>query len=87
MRLPEPQTGREPVNGGENGEHQPSNCSKTRQTDSKTGNRALHAQLCNGLKLVNTSFMPLSEQKKLHDEIKKLREEINVLERRTRPKG
>lgn len=38
-------------------------------------------------KLVNTSFMPLSEQKKLHDEIKKLREEINVLERRTRPKG
>ncbi|HRK37530.1 MAG TPA: hypothetical protein PK347_04010 [Burkholderiaceae bacterium] len=38
-------------------------------------------------KLVNTSFMPMSEQKKLHDEIKRLREEINLLEKRTRPKG
>ncbi len=38
-------------------------------------------------KLVNTSFMPLSEQKKLHDEIRKLKDEMDILEKRTRRKG
>ena len=35
-------------------------------------------------KLMKASFMPLAEQKKLHDEIHKFKEEIAVLERQTR---
>lgn len=38
-------------------------------------------------KLVNTSFMPLPEQKRLHDEIRKLKGEMDMLEKRTRRKG
>lgn len=35
-------------------------------------------------KLVNTSFMPLEEQRKLHDEIRRYKEEMALLEQRTR---
>ena len=35
-------------------------------------------------KLMNTGFLPMSEQKKIHDEIKKLKDEMDALERRTR---
>jgi hypothetical protein len=37
-------------------------------------------------KLANANFMPMAEQKKHHDEIKKLREEMALLEKRTKPK-
>ncbi len=37
-------------------------------------------------KLMNTNFMPLPEQKKVHEEIKRLREEMAILEKRTRTK-
>ena len=35
-------------------------------------------------KLINTGFLPMSEQKKIHEEIRKLKEEMDKLERRTR---
>lgn len=35
-------------------------------------------------KLVNTSFLTLEDQKKLHQEIKRHKDEIELLERRTR---
>jgi hypothetical protein len=35
-------------------------------------------------KLMNTAFLPMSEQQKIHAEIKKLKEEMDKLERRTR---
>jgi hypothetical protein len=35
-------------------------------------------------KLMNTRFLPMSEQQKIHAEIKKLRDEMDKLERRTR---
>lgn len=35
-------------------------------------------------KLMNTGFLPMSEQQKIHTEIKKLKEEMEKLERRTR---
>lgn len=38
-------------------------------------------------KLMNTSFMPLAEQQKVHDEIRKLKDEMDMLEKRTRRKG
>jgi cell division protein FtsB len=38
-------------------------------------------------KLMNTSFMPMAEQKKLHDEIRALKDEMDMLEKRTRRKG
>lgn len=37
-------------------------------------------------KLENANFMPMAEQKKYHEEIKKLREEMALLEKRTKPK-
>ena len=37
-------------------------------------------------KLMNSSFMPMVEQKKIHDEIKKYKAEMELLERRTKPK-
>ncbi len=35
-------------------------------------------------KLMNSSFLPMSEQQKIHAEIKKYKEEMDMLERRTR---
>ena len=35
-------------------------------------------------KLMNTRFLPMSEQQKIHEEIRKLKEEMDKLERRTR---
>ena len=35
-------------------------------------------------KLMNTGFLPMSEQQKIHEEIRKLKEEMDKLERRTR---
>jgi uncharacterized protein Yka (UPF0111/DUF47 family) len=35
-------------------------------------------------KLMNTGFLPMSEQQKIHAEIKKLKDEMDTLERRTR---
>lgn len=35
-------------------------------------------------KLMNTGYLPMSEQNKIHDEIRKLKEEMDKLERRTR---
>lgn len=35
-------------------------------------------------RLVNTSFMSLKDQQKLHEEIKRLRDEMDLLEKRTR---
>lgn len=37
-------------------------------------------------KLMKTAFIPMAEQKKIHDEIRKCREEMELLERRTKPK-
>jgi hypothetical protein len=37
-------------------------------------------------KLMNASFMPMAEQKKIHEEIKKYKAEMELLERRTKPK-
>ena len=36
--------------------------------------------------LMNTSFMPLPEQKKVHEEIRALKDEMDTLEKRTRRK-
>lgn len=38
-------------------------------------------------KLVSASFMPMSEQAKLHAEIRKLKDEMDMLEKRTRRKS
>jgi coenzyme F420-reducing hydrogenase delta subunit len=38
-------------------------------------------------KLMNTSFMSMQEQQKLHEEIKRYRAEIDLMERRTRPRS
>jgi hypothetical protein len=35
-------------------------------------------------KLMNAGFLPMSEQQKIHAEIKKLKDEMDALERRTR---
>lgn len=35
-------------------------------------------------KLLNTAFLPMVEQNKIHAEIRKLKEEMELLERRTR---
>ena len=35
-------------------------------------------------KLMSTSFLPMTEQQKIHKEIKQLKEEMALLERRTR---
>ena len=35
-------------------------------------------------KLMNTSFMPMSEQQKIHEEIRRLKEEMTTLEKQTR---
>jgi polyhydroxyalkanoate synthesis regulator phasin len=35
-------------------------------------------------KLMNTGHLPMSEQKKIHEEIRKFKEEMDKLERRTR---
>lgn len=35
-------------------------------------------------KLMNTSFLPMDDQRKIHEEIKRYREEIDMLEKRTR---
>jgi len=35
-------------------------------------------------KLMNTGFIPLAEQNKIHEEIRKFKEEIKLLERRTK---
>ena len=35
-------------------------------------------------KLMSTSFLPMTEQQKIHEEIKLLKEEMALLERRTR---
>ena len=35
-------------------------------------------------KLMNTAFLPMSEQQKIHAEIKKLKDEMDMLDRRTR---
>ena len=35
-------------------------------------------------KLMNTSYLPMAEQQKIHAEIKKLKDEMDKLERRTR---
>ena len=35
-------------------------------------------------RLMNTAFLPMSEQQKIHAEIKKLKDEMDTLERRTR---
>ena len=35
-------------------------------------------------KLMNTGYLPMSEQTKIHEEIRKLKEEMDKLERRTR---
>ena len=35
----------------------------------------------------STIFMPMAEQKKLHDEIRTLKDEMDMLEKRTRRKG
>lgn len=35
-------------------------------------------------KLMNTAFLPMVEQNKIHAEIRKLKEEMELLERRTR---
>ena len=35
-------------------------------------------------KLVNTSFMSLRDQQQIHEEIKKVKAEIDMLEKRTR---
>lgn len=35
-------------------------------------------------RLMKASFMPLSEQQKIHGEIRKLKEELTILEKRTR---
>jgi hypothetical protein len=35
-------------------------------------------------KLMNTGFLPMSEQQKIHEEIRKLKDEMDKLERRTR---
>lgn len=37
-------------------------------------------------KLMHTAFLPMSELQKIHDEIKKLKNEMETLERRTRKK-
>lgn len=37
--------------------------------------------------LMKASFMPLAEQKRLHDDIRKLKDELDMLEKRTRRKG
>ena len=38
-------------------------------------------------KLMNTRFLPMAEQQKLHAEIKKFKDEMDKLERRTRKPG
>ena len=35
-------------------------------------------------KLMNTAYLPMPEQNKIHEEIRKLKEEMDKLERRTR---
>ena len=35
-------------------------------------------------KLMNTSFIPLVEQSKIHEEIKRCKDEIKLLEKRTK---
>ncbi len=35
-------------------------------------------------KLMNAGFLPLAEQNKIHEEIRKYKEEIKLLERRTK---
>lgn len=35
-------------------------------------------------KLMNTAFLPMSEQQKIHAELKKYKDEMDMLERRTR---
>jgi hypothetical protein len=35
-------------------------------------------------KLMNTGHLPMSEQNKIHEEIRKLKDEMDKLERRTR---
>lgn len=35
-------------------------------------------------KLMNTAFLPMVEQNKIHEQIRKYREEMELLERRTR---
>ena len=37
-------------------------------------------------KLMNANFMPMAEQHKIHEEIRKLREEMALLDRRTSKK-
>lgn len=37
-------------------------------------------------KLMNTYFLPVAEQNKMHAEIRKCKEELDVLERQTRSK-
>ena len=37
-------------------------------------------------KLMNASFMPMVEQNRIHEEIKKYKAEMQQLERRTKPK-